>query len=137
MINDIPCETRVVITCPHPYLKLKQLERIRSEIPPAAPWLLVLVIHIRSQVKTSKKIQSYKFKKIAKKWDFVILQETIHATYLHKLLDKMYIWNGSNQNCRRYRADVWCGTDAGWTDGQTDGRSETNIPSNNFVVRGV
>ena len=31
---------------------LEQLERLRSEIPPAAPWLPILVIHIRSQVKT-------------------------------------------------------------------------------------
>ena len=31
-------------------LKLEQLERLRSEIPPAAPWLPILVIHIRSQV---------------------------------------------------------------------------------------
>ena len=43
--------------------QLKQLARprLRSEIPPAAPWLPILVIHIRSQVKT-KQSQSYKFK---------------------------------------------------------------------------
>ena len=40
--------------------KLEQLERLRSEIPPAAPWLPILVIHIRSQVKTTQS-QSYKF----------------------------------------------------------------------------
>ena len=40
--------------------KLEQLERLRSEIPPAAPWLPILVIHIRSQVK-KKPSQSYKF----------------------------------------------------------------------------
>ena len=34
--------------------------------------------------------------------------------------------NGSNQNCRRYRADPGCGR---------DGRSETNMP-HKFVVRG-
>ena len=45
--------------------ELQQLERLRSEIPPAAPWLPILVIHIRSQVKTTHS-QSYKFKKIAK-----------------------------------------------------------------------
>ena len=45
--------------------KLAQLERLRSEIPPAAPWLPILVIHIRSQVKTTQS-QSYKFKKFAK-----------------------------------------------------------------------
>ena len=31
--------------------KLEQLERLRSENTPAAPWLPVLSIHIRSQVK--------------------------------------------------------------------------------------
>ena len=32
--------------------QLEQIERPRSEIPIAAPWLPILVIHIRSQVKT-------------------------------------------------------------------------------------
>ena len=32
--------------------ELEQLVRLRSEIPPAAPWLIILVIHIRSKVKT-------------------------------------------------------------------------------------
>ena len=45
--------------------ELEQLERLRSEILPAAPWLPILVIHIRSQVKTTQS-QSYKFWKIAK-----------------------------------------------------------------------
>ena len=40
--------------------KLEQLERLRSEIPPTAPWLLILVIHIRSQIKR-RQSQSYKF----------------------------------------------------------------------------
>ena len=40
--------------------QLEQLERLRSEIPSAAPWLPILVIHIRSQVKTTQS-QSYKF----------------------------------------------------------------------------
>ena len=39
-----------------------QLERLRSEIPPAASWLSILVIHIRSQVKRIQS-QSYKFLK--------------------------------------------------------------------------
>ena len=46
----------------------------------------------------------------------------------------VWIWNGSNKNCRRYRADTECGTD-GQTDERTDGRGETNIPPNNFVAR--
>ena len=37
-----------------------ELECLRSEIPPAAPWLPILVIHIRSQVKT-RQSQIYKF----------------------------------------------------------------------------
>ena len=49
--------------------KLEQLERLRSEIPPAAPWLPILVIHIRPRVKT-RQSQSYEFKKIAKKFKF-------------------------------------------------------------------
>ena len=40
--------------------KLEQLERLHSEIPPAAPWSSILVIHIRSKVKT-RQSQSYKF----------------------------------------------------------------------------
>ena len=71
-------------------MKLEQLERLRSEIPPAAPCLPILVIHIRPQVKT-RQSQSYKFKKIAKNSNFEILQETLHAlTHLLKLFDKMY-----------------------------------------------
>ena len=42
------------------HMQLEQLECLRSEIPPAAPWLPILVIHIRSQVKT-RQSQSYKF----------------------------------------------------------------------------
>ena len=44
------------------------------------------MIHIRSQVQS----QSYKFLKIAKTSTFEILQETLHATHLLTLLDKMY-----------------------------------------------
>ena len=43
-------------------LKLEQLKRLCSEIPPTTPWLLILEIYIRSQVKR-KQSQSYKFKK--------------------------------------------------------------------------
>ena len=69
--------------------QLEQLEHLHSEIPPAAPWLPILVIHIRSQVKT-RQSQSYKFFKIAKNSNFEILQEYLHVTHLLKLLDKMY-----------------------------------------------
>ena len=50
-------------------VKLEQLERLHSEIPPAAPWLPTVVIHIRSQVKT-RQSQSYKFKKNCQKYKF-------------------------------------------------------------------
>ena len=45
-------------------LKPEQLERLRSENTPAAPWLPKLLIHIGPQVKT-RQSQSHKFKKFA------------------------------------------------------------------------
>ena len=108
--------------------QLEQLERLRSEIPPAAPWLPIPVIHIRSQV-NRRQSQSYKIWKIAKISNFETLQETLHATHFLKLLDKMYKYKdptrpvGATEQTR----------DAGWTDEQ----SETNIPPNNFVVQGA
>ena len=69
--------------------QLEQLERLHSEIPPAASWIPILVIHIRSQVKT-RQSQSYKFEKIAKNSKFETLHATLYATHLLKLLDKMY-----------------------------------------------
>ena len=44
----------------HHLNQLEQLQRLCSKIPPTAPWLPILVIHIRSQVKT-RQSQSYKF----------------------------------------------------------------------------
>ena len=70
-------------------MKLEQLERLRSEIPPAAPQLPTLVIHKRSQMKR-RQSQSYKFLKNAKNSNFEILQETLQTTHLLMLLDKMY-----------------------------------------------
>ena len=116
--------------------RLEQLERLHSEISPAAPWLPILVIHIRSHVKT-RQSESYNFKKIAKNSNFVILQDTLHATHFLKLLDKLYQYEmdpsrtiGATEHSR----------DAGrtdrWTDGWTDRRTEWNqyTPPNNFVV---
>ena len=84
---------------------------------PTAPWLHILVIRIRSQVKT-RQSQSYKFKRIAKNSNFGILQETLHVTHLIKLLDKMYKYEmdptrsvGATERTR----------DVGQTDGRTDG----------------
>ena len=108
--------------------QLEQLERLGSEIPPAAPWLHILVIHIRSHVKTWQS-KSYKFKKIAKNSNFEISQETLHATHLLELFDKMCKYE--MDPTRTVGVTEWtrdAGRRDGRTDGQTDGRSETNIP---------
>ena len=106
-----------------------------------APWLPILVIHIRSQVKT-RQSQSYKFKQIAKNPNFEILQETLHATHHLQLLDKMSKYEmdptrtvGSTE--RTQNAGRTDGRTDGHTDRWTDGQSETNIPPNNFFVRRV
>ena len=59
--------------------------------------------------------------KTAKNSNFKILLETLHATHLMKLLDKMYKYEmdptrtvGATERTR----------DAGGTDGQTDGRTD-------------
>ena len=46
------------------WMELEQLECV-LRIPPAAPWLPILLIHIGSQVKT-RQSQSYEFKEFAK-----------------------------------------------------------------------
>ena len=45
--------------------QLEQLERLRSEIPPAAPWLPTLGIHTRSKWKQDK-VKVTNLKKLAK-----------------------------------------------------------------------
>ena len=106
-------------------IKKERLECLRSEIPPAAPWLPILVIHIRSQVKT-RQSQSYKFKKNAKNSNFEILRETLHATHPMKLLDKKYKYEmdptrtvGATEQTR----------DAGRTDGRTEWNQYTPPPT--------
>ena len=49
-----------------------------------------MITHTSDSHQIPSQSQSYKFKKIAKNSNFVILQETLHATHLLKLLDKMY-----------------------------------------------
>ena len=64
-----------------------------------------MITHTSDSLQTpsqKRQSQSYKFKKIAKISHFKILQETLYAVHILKLLDK---------NCRRYRADTGCGTD--------------------------
>ena len=64
----------VAHSAPSHYLDwLGQLERLRSEISPAAPWLPILVIHIRSHV-IKRQSQIYKFPKFAENSMFRILQ---------------------------------------------------------------
>ena len=68
------------------------------------------------------------------------MQENLHTTHLLKLLDKMYKY--AMDPTRTVEATEWTrdvgrtrdGRTDGRTDRQTDGRSETNIPPNNFVV---
>ena len=88
-------------------------------VPSAAPWLPILVIHIRSQVKT-RQSQIYKFKKI----DFDILQEPLHATHYLKLLDKMCKYE--MDPIRTVGATEWT-RDAGRTHGRTDRRTDRRI----------
>ena len=57
----------------------------------------------------------------------------ICATHLLKLLDKMYKYE---MDTARTVGTTEQTRDAGRTDGRTDRWSETNIPPNNFVVRG-
>ena len=87
---------------------------------------------IPSQNKTKSKLQIWKNAK-----NFGILQETVHVTHLRKLLDKMYKYE---MDPTRIVGTTEQTHDAGRMDGQTDGRmngrSETNIPPYNFVVRG-
>ena len=99
---------------------LEQLEHLRSEIPPAPPWLPKLLIHIRYHI-TTRQSQSYKFKKFAKNSNFGILQEPLHTTHLLKLLNKMckYIMD---------LASIVEDTERTGFCPRTDGRSETNIP---------
>ena len=46
-----------------------------------------LMIHIGHQARTRR--QSYKFRKIAKNYNFEILQQTLHTVHLMELLNKM------------------------------------------------
>ena len=89
------------------------------------------------QIPSQNKIrqsQSYTFKKNAKNSNFAILQETLNATHLLRMLGEMYKYK---MDLTRTIGVTERTRDAGRTDGQTDGRSETNIPPNNFVVFGV
>ena len=105
-------------------IKLEQLERLRSEVPPRRPMIThTSDSHIRSQVKT-RRSQSCKFNKIAKNSDFKILQRKFSTRHTFW---SCLIRYGSNQNCRCYRADTGCGTDE-QMDGQTDRQTDKVKP---------
>ena len=105
-----------------------QLEYLHYDTPHPTPWLPMLVIYIRSQVKTIQS-QGYRFKKNAKNLNFEILQETVHITHLLKLLDKMY----------EYEMDLT--RTVGATERTQDVRRTDGVkpiyPKRNFVVQGV
>ena len=105
-----------------------KLEWQSSEIPPDAPWLPILVIHIWPQVET-RQSQSYIFFKIAKNYNSTILQEIFHMTHLLKLLYKM-------DKCEMDPTRIVGATEQTRDAGRMDGQTETNIPSYNFVVQG-
>ena len=96
----------------------EQLECLPSEIPPAAPWLPILVIHIRSQVKT-RQSQSYIFKKLPK---IKILQ------FCKNLYTRHTFW-GCLIRCMNMKGiqpepwalQSWHGMQDGMRDGRTDG----------------
>ena len=111
--------------------KLEQLKCLHSEIPTAAQWVPILVIHIRSQVKR-RESQSYKFLKIAKNSNFEILQEILHVAHFLKLLDKMYKYEMDPT-----RTVGGHGVRDGRTDGRTDGQSDTNMPPTTSLCSGV
>ena len=69
--------------------RLEQLERLCSQIPPTTPWLPIGHTSDSHQIPKSKqdKVKDKSLKKLPK---IQILQEILHATYLLKLLDKMY-----------------------------------------------
>ena len=109
------------------------------EISLAAPLLPILVIHIRSHVKT-RQSQSYKFLKNAKNSNFEILQETLYVTHPLKVLDKMYKYEmDPTRTVGTTERTQDAGQTEGPTDGQTDGQTERNqyTPQQLRCVKGI
>ena len=88
---------------------------------PATPCLPWLVIHIRSQVKKTK--SKLQILKDCQRFNLEILPETLYATQLLKLLDKMYEYE--MDPIRTVGTTAWT-RDAGGTDGRTDRWMEWN-----------
>ena len=112
--------------------KLEQLERLHSEDTPRR----LMITHtiksywIPTQKKTKSKLQIWR---IRQNFKFLILKQTLHATHLLKLLDKM---------CKYEMDPMSIVEDTEWTrfcpqtDRHTDGQGETSIPPFNFVEVG-
>ena len=106
------------------WLKLEQLERLRSEDIPTASWLPIPLSHIGSQVKR-RQSQSYKFKEFAKISNFWILKQTLQTKRLLKLLDKMCKYEMDPMSIVE---DTERAQFCPQMDRRTDGQGETSIP---------
>ena len=98
--------------------ELEQLESLRSKDTPAASWLSILLSYIGSQAKR-RQSQGYKFNEFAEISDSLILKQTLHATHLPKLLDKICKYEP-------VLLKIQSGHDS--VHRQTDGQGETSIP---------
>ena len=91
--NGLPLRQRQAIMWINVHIvvlnELNSLLRVatRTTRTPAS-WLPILLSNIGSKVKR-RPSQSYKFKEFAKISNFLILIQTLHATHLLKMLDKM------------------------------------------------
>ena len=76
-----------------------------AAIPAAAPWLAILLtIHIGSQVKQDS--QSHKLKEFDKTWNLPNCEQ-LFTSDTHEVAGyDVWIRHGSNEYCRRYRADT-------------------------------
>ena len=105
---------------------LEQLERLRSDDTPATSWLPILLSHIGSQVKKKDNVKVTNLKNSPK---FQILKQTLHATHVLKLLDKMckYEMDPTSivEDTERTR---FCPQTDGRMDGQTDKVKPAGIP---------
>ena len=112
------------------YIKLEQLERLRSEDTPTTSWLPIPLSHIGSQVKR-RQSRSYKFKKfqIFEFWNRHYMRHTFFSCLIRCANMKWIRWVllkiQSGHDFVHRRTDR---TD-GQTDGRTDGQGDTSIPS--------
>ena len=122
--------------------EVEQLERLCSEdnpphlhttysapwhLTPDAPWWLILLIHIGSQVKT-RQSQGYRFIEFAKR-HYLYFKTILQATHLLKWMDQMCKYEmdpaSLDDDTERTR---FCP--------QTDGQGETNIPLLHLMIQG-